>query len=169
MRIRQANYLSIDPGLYGTGYAVWNTQHWCLLVPPIRVGVFSPMRQGNFLERATLQAEQVEALCKKEGVTKVWIEFPVFYASSAGGYMVAATGDLLKLCACAGAIASRTGCLVVPVPVSRWKGQLPKKVVIKRIRSTLGDLTCERLEAKGLRDDAWDAVGIGLWAKGWFQ
>jgi hypothetical protein len=51
------------------------------------------------------------------------------------------------------------------VKPSQWKGQLPKTIVIDRLRRKLGRKQCDDL---GIEKDAWDAVGIGMWAQGRF-
>jgi hypothetical protein len=80
---------------------------------------------------------------------------------SAKGYAVAASGDLVKLSCLVGMIAGlckAMGIIIYLVPVAKWKGQLTKEAVIYRIEKILGKCTYEK--------DEWDAVGIGLWAKG---
>jgi hypothetical protein len=91
------------------------------------------------------------------------IEWPKFMESG-GGQTVARTDSLVKLVACAGRIVQVFRGLGVPVtlvPVADWKGQLPKEVVNKRIVKRLGEAACEDFQTH-----AWDAVGVGLWAKG---
>lgn len=97
-----------------------------------------------------------------------YIEWPSFFASAVG-HAAAARGDLVKLTFGAGFVCGQLrrefGCLIEPIPVNDWKGQLPKSVVIGRIRKILGKDACRKL---GIKSHAWDAVGIGLYAKGHF-
>lgn len=78
--------------------------------------------------------------------------------------MVARRGDLVKLVMVVGSIVGilSTGCYeIILIPVNRWKGQLPKDVVNKRVERFYGSNNC-----KGFKTHAWDAVGIGLYYKG---
>jgi hypothetical protein len=151
--------------LRATGVALWENSK-----APSRVWLFkmaSDMREENFLIRAREQAKKVFQLCIAYRVTRVYIEFPIFFASSARGHMVAASGDLLKLCATVGAIGAQVPSFAQlhPVKVPDWKGQLPKPVVNRRIEAILGKGFCKTMNFEA---DIWDAVGIGLWALGRF-
>lgn len=80
--------------------------------------------------------------------------------------MVAGRGDLVTLSFFIGYLAGRI-CPIpfIPVEINKWKGQLSKKNVTDRIKNKLTKKVCKTLE---IRTHAWDAVGIGLWAKGHF-
>lgn len=102
-------------------------------------------------------------------------ELPVFY-DDAGGHMAAKKGDLGKLMRSVGRIEElcrRQSVRYFEHPVPRWKGQLPKTVVNRRICRILEKVCRPRdpkacLEELGCKTHAWDAVGIGLFAKGVF-
>lgn len=103
-----------------------------------------------------------------DNLLTVYVEWPTFFDSGVG-HAVARRGDLGKLTFGAGyicgALGECFGCQTVPVTVNEWKGQLPKAVVTERIKHLLGKNKCQRL---GITSHAWDAVGIGLYAKGCF-
>ncbi len=52
------------------------------------------------------------------------------------------------------------------VDVNNWKGNLKKDIVIKRITRTYNEAG---LKFKPFTKDEWDAVGIGLYLKGFFE
>lgn len=176
--------LAIDPGINGTGWALWrSTGH----VAPDEVGVLRKRFEGDgsFVPASNWLAEQLRVvintrrktcavhhsrncLCIAIPPMVVSCEFPEFQtgASRSMGWM---KGDLQKLTYLVGTLGHMTymtGCVFEAVPVSRWKGQLPKDIVTDRIIEKLGNKTCERL---GIKTHAWDATGIGLWRLGVFK
>jgi len=156
-----SSLLSIDPGLTGTGWALW--------VPPFKrpclLGVIKTGK-GEWWDRAQSIADQIVEHCDTH--TRVVAEFTEYHAAvtSSMGWK---TGDLQRLTFLCGAIAGRVyPRKFLPVTASGWKGQLPKDVAAKRIEAIIGRKACQRLglpEIKRRSDThAWDAVGIGLWA-----
>lgn len=151
--------LAIDPGLQGTGWAVFYGVH------PMRCGVIRVRKPVDFHARSSEIARELAEIAVESYIGQVYIEYPSFF-DSARGHMVARRGDLLKLCYLVGVISGRLGPTATElVPVAQWKGQLPKEVVESRIRKTLGNSIVKRL---GIRTHAWDAVGIGLYKHGRF-
>lgn len=161
--------LSIDPGI-DWGYAVWNSHgtHFFKLESPIKSGVLWASKTiTNWHEKLDVACRQFDTLLKDliHPLERVIIEEPAYF-QSAGGGVAARRGDLVKLALVTGAFAGIANCkymaVIELVPVTTWKGQLPKEVVIKRIREKLPKI-------KGVTSHAWDAVGIGLHAKGHFE
>ena len=154
--------LSVDPGLTGMGWAVWNDS-WLL-----EAGTFVPKPNGRTdVERIHRAAAEVTAIGISRQCEKVVVEEPQFFGG-VGGQMVAARGDLVKMALLVGAIigmARDAGMEPQLVKVNTWKGQLPKKVVESRITRILG---AQEVTSFGLKDHAWDAVGIGLYIQGRF-
>lgn len=167
--------VSIDPGIEGTGLAVWNDASWDTLVPPIHV--YSNihhvgMNEGTWLTRMLSISKQVQALLdtltvQNQKLLHVYIEWPHYRADHVG-QTATAKGDIHKLSALIGSLtslaATRYGAVVHLVPVADWKGQLPKYVVRDRILKHFGEPVCEG--SLHIRQHGWDAVGIGLYAKG---
>lgn len=160
--------VSVDPGLGGTGWAIWQDR---VLK---KVGVVYAIRDEDTWDTHAVEIavrlenrihEEINnPLRVREGVS-LYVEFPQVMDSVAG---IAATrgGGILKLAFLVGCIVSRPiwdandTHLVTPM---QWKGQLPKEVVINRIKAEMGELTCTRL---GIKTHAWDAVGLGLYSLG---
>ena len=154
--------LSIDPGLGSTGYGVWFNGRLT------RAGLLHAPKKGTVPERAVALAHDLRRI-PVEGYARIVCEMPEFQGS-AQRQMGWKTGDLQSLTFLVGAMAgvlmaTNTGDAFEIVKPSEWKGQLPKPIVIDRIKARLGHKICTALH---IEKDAWDAVGIGLWAQGRF-
>ena len=153
-------FLTIDPGISGTGWALWNRE-----MRLVNAGILTG--KGKWNQKAEQICEKLAHLIRENRENHTitgYIEIPSFF-QSAGGEMVARRGDLVKLTWVAGML-HRTivgqGGFVRMVPVSMWKGQLPKHVIENRVMKRLG-IQCVKL---GIRSHAFDAVGIGLYLRG---
>ncbi len=172
--------MSVDPGLGGTGYAVWSAHNFEKLVPPIESGAITPTacwKDWDWIRRMDAMSDQLGLICHKYRVEEAWMELPAFMEGGSGVGMAAARkGDLVKLVAMFGSIAGR--CFQVtrspyvfngwsatlhPVDVAEWKGQLPKDICHKRILKRLPGWSPSTNTTHEL-----DAVGVGLFAKGFF-
>lgn len=186
-RMRTA-VLAVDPGVAGTGWALWRSVKKGQQAPnhPDEVGVLTP-RGGTFVEKSNAIADELHVItgrarwlcavhrvyfcgCGKQPHVLVACEFPEFQAA-AHRMMGWKRGDLQKLTYLVGAVGymaygMTVSAVLEPVPVSQWKGQLPKAVVTDRIREALGSAACGQL---AIKTHAWDAVGIGLWRLGVFD
>jgi hypothetical protein len=161
---RVAVRVSIDPGSTGTGIALWREEEWDALVPPIEVRNFMPAPINEHWREKTfgIVARMQKDLAKYD-VRHAYFEQPEFF-DTAGGHMAAKTGDLIKLTFFFGACAYAVEQLGIPMtfyPVHEWKGQLPKNIVTRRIIGRIP--TVNRLKPQS---HSWDAIGIGLHAKG---
>jgi len=98
------------------------------------------------------------------------------YHQSSGGRRTAVTGDLQKLTFHIGSLLKSLSwqCCVSKhkfhvVSPTRWKGQLPKRVAIKRIQKILMKPNCGVIVEsipEILTDHEWDAIGLGLFLLG---
>ena len=144
--------ITIDPGTNGCGYAVW-TDKWKLL----RHGVVSSSTKTWELKMEDI-AKKLKFICG-DIITKAYVEEPQKFHGTFGN-MVADRGDLVKLSIFVGYIKGYLGIPVESVKVIDWKGQLPKDVVIKRIKRLLPTVNAKSHD--------WDAIGLGLYLKGEF-
>lgn len=158
------NLLAIDPGLH-LGYAFFPEGKQF----PTKVGLVNPKIKGkDFFVNFRSTVAQYGKLLVKFPPGDIAIEWPLFY-NSAGGAAAAGSGSVVKLAFEIGKlvqVAEAYGWHFIPVPVNEWKGQLPKKIVIKRIQKKL---SVPRLRQLNPQKDAWDAIGIGLFMRGLFQ
>lgn len=166
--------MTVDPGLNGTGYAVWRETERSDLVLPVRVGVWEPAHDlKTDTDKARSLYGKLSLWYGIEHCTDVYVEQPRFEDSARGNAAVR-SGNFEKLClaaatACNVAWSSGVGGHADWVSINRWKGNLPKDVVkrriVKRYKSVGLEDGLDRLE---VRTHAWDAVGIGLYVKGHF-
>lgn len=150
-------YITIDPGLTGTGYAIWETD-WAL----VENGVYTPKVAKPLPQKRIDICESLIYTCSKHNVKHAYIEYPQMFGGNKGS-MVAAKGDLVKLAALVGYI---SGCLAInnikvwDVTVIEWKGQMTKEAVINRIKRLIPYVKAKSHD--------YDAIGIGLYIKGVF-
>lgn len=163
--------MAVDPGV-NVGWAVWKRQKLRLGIAPTATGVIDspPQKRGRKTDDITAYCDKLrsvarafdEALSNYPDTTVVFCEWPQYWSDSKMGQAAASEGNLVKLAFSVGwiaAVCDKYGAEFRPVEVNRWKGQLRKREVIRRIKILLGKRTC-----KGIRTHAWDAVGVGLWA-----
>jgi len=161
--------LAIDPGLQGTGLAFWYDQQ-CLAPDWVRVVRNHGVKNKDWVVRAHRLVEEVlSTLSEEVRVNSVACELMEMHGS-ARAQMMWKAGDFQRTLVFIGMLVGRLRHEMLTqefklVKPSEWKGQMPKSVAERRIRKKLGDKVCRRLK---IQSHAWDAVGIGLWAKGVF-
>jgi len=145
--------LAIDPGLSGTGWVVM-IRNRAGKITVLGCEVINP--KGKTIEEKTKHiVGELAAQVEKYLVDEIYVEFPAFFGSF-GGQTTAKSGALVKLSGLVGAIMFALE--AKPVKVNDWKGQLPKDIVIKRIKRVLPNV-----ETKfKVKSHGWDAIGIGL-------
>jgi Holliday junction resolvasome RuvABC endonuclease subunit len=157
------NLMAIDPGLTGTGIAIWDTLDATPCFVTILTSRFA--RSNDWIDRVHRIAIQVEGLVDHYKVREVVCEMMEMH-QSARAQMMWKAGDFQRTLFLIGAFYGITEPWNVQfsvTPPSQWKGQLPKSVTINRVRKLLGARTCRDL---AIEKHAWDAVGIGLWHRG---
>jgi hypothetical protein len=155
------NLMAIDPGLQGTGFAIWERDH--PRVPQL-TGVVRGDGGKNWMRRVDRIAQEVADLADNYGVRLIVCEMMEMQQSARA--KMAWSGDLQRTLVLIGTIhgLTKSFCPTFTLtPPSEWKGQLPKSVTIRRVQKCVGRDNCERL---GIKTHAWDAVGIGLWYQG---
>ncbi len=164
---RKGYRLSIDPGITGTGLAFWREGEWSLRLPPCAISIITPpATMRSWEEKEEYVASKVAQVLLKNYVTHVYCELPEYFAD-AHGVMVAKEGNLAKLILVVGMFweaARHRDIPFHPIPVAQWKGQLPKFVVEERIRRIIPTVVALQPQSH-----AWDAIGIGLYAKGFLN
>lgn len=141
------NWLAIDPGLSGTGWASFRDKNL------IRWGIIS-QKGKNFEERSQhildgFYGEAYELWKNCNG--PIFIEWPSFQTMEAQN-----TGSIIKLAFLIGRLYDRFHWVLSDpklIPVIKWKGQLPKAVTQARAEVFFG--------MKGFKSHAADAVAIG--------
>lgn len=168
--------VAVDVGLTALGWARWNralpAEAGGVPVAPDAAGVIElPSRRDRdpWDVRATaIMAEYVAGPWAGShggfgGPPRVQvIEWPAYWAGDAKGNAAAAgeaLGKLYFMCGMHRRLGDSYGARTILVPVREWKGQMPKRVVARRIAAMIG---CEDQGGRQFTEHAWDAVGIGL-------
>jgi hypothetical protein len=169
--------ISIDPGISGTGIAIWKELDWEKRKVPVFVKNLYPKNVRStkqaWLARVSSIMEQLDGLFNEWGpIRGVYSEFPELMEGTRGraasvsknnlGYKE--PGDILKMLFLVGAIGELCriyGCSFTYYLPSDWKGNLPKDVVESRVK-----LRIPRIVDFDIASHCWDACGIGLFAKG---
>jgi hypothetical protein len=148
--------VTIDPGVH-SGWALWG------LHGLIACGLGDP--RSCKLHRVTSDDPDVDT------IRDVWIERPVVYPHSP-----VRPNDLITLALDAGrwaGIYEACGVEAHFVTPAEWKGQVPKAIHHARIWGVLSaeaqevvEKGCRKL-APSKRHNVLDAVGLGLWVRGW--
>ena len=167
--------ISVDIGVNELGWAVWDfTDTWGKPCAPLSVGVIKAShasleqaaRHKKFELKVMSLMEQFYAeVADSHNTQHIILEYPQQFGS-ARGQAAAAMGHTLQLAFAAGAHAEMAwvfGYTVELVTPSMWKGQLKKKLVEQRLRRAIG---FKAQDGGQFRSHAWDAVGVGMFAKG---
>ena len=151
---------AIDPGLGGTGVALFGDDPYPLTVRSINT------KETHVLGIQDMSSKLYHVFKDFQDTNrspeKVYLEWPIWMGANAA----AKSGDLITLSALVGSfmrtLTSSNYLIVQPVPVRDWKGDASKKATVGWVKSIL-DIKDDK---HWKNSHAWDAVGIGLWAKG---
>lgn len=138
-------WMTIDPGLSGTGYAVFDKRRLI-----IYGNLYS--KQKTFKAKARELSRRLAFIERDRGSISVWCEWPSNFMGSKKGIAALHSNSLLKLSFLIGQICARIHGVNL-LPVQQWKGQLPKEVTRARAERFFG--------MKGFKSHAADAVGMG--------
>jgi len=152
---KKTTKIVIDPGSGGSGYSIWD-MNWNLL----SYGNVFPKEKEIWEIKVYEVAEELKRIAQKWRCNEGHIEYPAFFMThNSGG--VASSGALVKLAFFTGVVCGTMPFLVKILKVSEWKGNLPKKVVINRIKKILP--TCKA------KSHSWDSIGMALYLSGRFK
>ena len=143
-------WLTIDPGVGGTGYAVW----WGSDL--VESGSITPKSKGSWSEKVLEISQGLRLNFNLADV--MFYEQPQALKNAC-----TAGGDLVKLSILAGIIHAKGMDLrhqPCGVEINKWKGNMKKELCTKRILSKMKKLGWKPTTNK---DHETDAVGIGLY------
>lgn len=157
--IEDVNYfVCVDPGFNGLGYAIFPNQP--VIKKPVTSGVLrckkSELPKMSMELKTKLQDVMYEFLPKQMSKKSVGliIEYPTIWGGSLLSQTAATKGDISMLCYLIGVLSTLfLGSRVLLITPQEWKGQLPKRIVINRIKKIWPRLT-------QIRDHEADAIGI---------
>ena len=155
----------IDPSIRSMGVAYWYGDDFINKQSPCSVHLIETKDlKLNWQERCRMQVVELEKKLRFDYTSRIYCEAPIFMEGFRG-ITAARSGAIMKLIYLVGMIDQmvmtkfNTGLSLIPI--SKWKGQLPKSVVRDRIIRLLGKTACREY-----KKDIWDAVGMGLWKMG---
>lgn len=137
---KKMRFLCIDPGLSGTGIAVFNERKlvaWRNIYP----------KGETFQEKAVDVCREIPL-----GFHTAFCEWPTGNFGGAKALAARNSDAILKLCFLIGKLSTQFNEFNL-VPVIKWKGQLKKEITQKRAE--------EFFHQKGFTSHCSDAVGIG--------
>lgn len=152
------SYLAIDPGIRGTGLALFEYGE----MYPVKVSNVCPVQSDPWENRLHYVCTLVEEFIMKNRPADCYIEQPAFMGSTREGIMCARNGDLVKLCFLAGAIywvCSGANCKMFLVTPQQWKWRTKKSDAHIVLRKKL-----PLLKNRKYTEHELDAIGIGLYA-----
>ena len=162
--------IAIDPGLSGTGVACFNEGD----IKSLGVRNFYYSKAHTWWDNGLQITSAVNKFITDKWLYStnsdytVIIEEPEFHQSGKG-LASTGSGDTFKLATLVGMLVqSIDGIDTGPVTFKlvspkEWKGQLPKDIVIERIKAVYAS---QGIAAPDIQSHSWDAVGIGLWHMG---
>ncbi|NJN63553.1 MAG: crossover junction endodeoxyribonuclease RuvC [Acidobacteria bacterium] len=156
--------LAIDPGLRTTGWALFE-----------EIGGHSLLMQTGISRSSAKTLDEVarahdENIPRLTSIDRVVVEQMQVYSiqKSKGD-----PADLVNLSLLGGYLAKGRGARSTYVDPGSWKGQRPKDAIEPLVKKYLTEAEVMRMDsylapikAKSLLHNAYDAVGIGLWALG---
>lgn len=179
--------VSVDPGVVTLGFAVWDGKTWgekrggrCPI--PIHAEALNVSfgRSRGDSKTGQLGSEHAalkvaghlkKRLAKYDHIDQLICEKMEFRSTHTG---IAAVDDVLMVafaCGCIAQVAADLKANFHAAPVSIWKGNLTKQQVVRRIINNRwgGSEPPDFLSDPDKPSHDWDAVGIGLWAMGFFE
>lgn len=166
--------MSVDPGVVTAGVCLWEYKAFCDVrrhfrddIPPpeFALAVTYKGPETEYTKQIEEVFERILMFVDEREIMEVWCEEPMSFGSTKGH---AATVDVMHMMYFLGFLSRWTyeqGATFWNSSVMRWKGNLPKHVVNKRIMHKLNGMTGV-LSTTQSHD--WDACGVGLYGQGRF-
>ena len=166
--------MSVDPGISGAGYALWEEASWDEFCVPVKCGLVTPRLspedrkfppEVRWRIRCHNVCEQLRHLAIMGGVHHIYSEMPTYFESKS---FASKNDDIIKLTY---AVAMLEGLCISEcidyslIGVNDWKGQLRKEEVERRIKKAYSNSHMYTRAILYLKSHEFDAVGIGLHAK----
>jgi Holliday junction resolvasome RuvABC endonuclease subunit len=148
------NFISVDPGTRTTGWAIFKEKNLFLF------GKISS-NKGNWLENTNHIVRCLDSIYNEHftfGLKVLYLEFPEYWAGEQG-WAARESGSIQKLSFLCGRIYERflEYMKVQLITPSKWKGQLPKEVVQKRLKTIFSSIEKEE------DHNVLDAIGVGYY------
>ena len=157
---------SVDPGQHGNGVAIFLAGR---LVHAEYAGVLEGQVHPALRPEEPTTEVLTDVAMTHGPIDLLVVEVPQVYDQQKQS---GRQEDLIQLALVAGAVLRGARPCVrkaIDVKAARWKGQVDKPIMIKRVMSKLSfeeHAAVVLPSAKGLHHNVWDAIGIGLWRLG---
>lgn len=151
--------MTIDPGINGTGVAIWRGKEL--------INLYSI--NSNKLDWLSSAFDIAGRGVIQTPIEWLAFEMPANFASSTASIAAGKKGDILKLSILIGMIISKhDDIIVLPVTVQSWKGNMEKKMMNERTKLIYKNDKCQKkqLDSWDLTTHSVDAIGIGLYLQG---
>ncbi len=151
-------FMTIDPGI-NIGAAIFK---YGKFEPLLTKSIIGDQKKWEVTSQLVLHQYKIFLQPLKSNFPElgtIYIEQPQ-YMDSFIGRTAATSGSLFKLCCIYGAmfyISRELGFSIIPLEITKWKGQMTKEMVANRVFRKLG---------KHYENHICDAVGMGLHLKG---
>jgi len=156
-------FMSIDPGVSGTGVAVWELNDYEEEKElPIKTYSFFYKTKNEYMDKLDL-------IIFTHNIKECICENAAYFQGDVRGQVTATTGKLIKLAQFIGSIEEvcrRQNVKIDLIPVVKWKGQLPKHVTTRKVLEYL--LDCPYNPKKPSHSHVFDAIALGMWKLGKF-
>lgn len=155
--------ITVDPGISGTGIALWTEKDWyeqCVLSDKRKFFIRPRLYSSISASTPDKYAMILKKISTAYNVSRAYIEDAAAMRGSKGN-MVSSSGRLVILAEYIGRLQQIfhvEGIYCELVSVQRWKGNLPKDIIKRRILKLWPECCA--------KDHDWDAIGIGYYLMG---
>lgn len=171
--------ITVDPGVFTMGVCLWDEREFYsdhLALPCKRICKdLKPTDRKRMGARGAIDhlILWLRAWFEEFEITECWCEKPSVW-STAKGYAANFQGNILNMELFRGRLyqtCMEFQTVFHDVPVTEWKGNLSKKLVVERLKTLMfehnGKIKSTILSRQCSHD--WDAAGIGFYVQGFFK
>lgn len=152
---KKERLISIDPSINNVGIAIWELPNGLMMHRLLHPKVNA--RESEY-DKSLSILDQIKEWIKAYGVNRMILEVPAHWAVA--GFEARETGSIAKLCLVVGLIYSLKHDLdeLRIVKPHEWKGQLPKEVMVNRLKEGYVPIG---IDLEKINPNVADAIGIG--------
>jgi hypothetical protein len=153
--IKKNRLMSIDPSINNVGMAIWELPNALMMYKLLHPKVNA---RNNEYDKSLSILQQLQEWIKVYSVNRMILEIPEHWAVA--GFEARENGSIAKLMLVVGLIYSLRPSLdeLKIVKPREWKGQLPKDVMVNRLKD---DYLSIDVDLEHMNPNVADAIGIG--------
>jgi hypothetical protein len=155
MVIKKNRLISIDPSINNVGVAIWELPNVLMMYKLVHPKVGC---RNNEYDKSLSILDQLKEWIRTYAVNRMILEVPAHWAVA--GFEARETGSIAKLMLVVGLIYSLKHELdeLKIVKPHEWKGQLPKEIMVNRLKE---DYLPIGVNLEEINPNVADAIGIG--------